>query len=288
MNLEIYSEFLKTIGKKVIPGDGYLWCQVGGGFYHCFPVHQPIHPSKQQLTKVFWGGPAIGVRFSTDAMTNGGKASFVYLCEKGAYGLDLLSANQRSKVRRGLKHCQVGQITEAEYFCSQGWSLHAETLKRQGRLAKADRRNWKRTANCLGHFAGLEVWGAWFEEALAAFVLTFQVEDCVHLLTFRSADQYLRYYPNNALIYTVISEMLSREAVRLVSFGEESLQGLESLDAFKTGMGFRKQPMVQKIILNPFVSPAVNGLTKQLICTMNKRNPQSVFWRKALGVVELL
>jgi hypothetical protein len=288
MTLEIYSEFLKAIGKRVIPDDGCLWCQVAWRFYHCFPVHQPIHPSKPQLSKLFENGQTIGVRFSTDEAIHGGKASFVYLCEKATFDLNLLSANQRSKIRRGLKHCSVRPITDTEYFRTEGWTLHAETLKRQGRLANADRQEWDKMANCLGRFTGLEVWGAWIEEALASFVVTFQVENCVHLLTFRSSIPYLRFYPNNALIYTVVAEMLRRRQVQLVSFGEESLQTLESLDAFKTGLGFRKQPIVQKIVFNPIIAGAFNDMTKRLIGAIAKRRPESLFWKKALGVTEFL
>ena len=288
MTLETYINFLGATGKKAIPDDGYIWCYINWGFYQSFPVHRPIHPPRARISKILWETPAVGLRYGTDNHTGSGRSSFVYVCKKGEYTMNRLSANNRSKVRRGLKLCHIAPITNAEYFRKQGWALNAETLQRQGRLERKAKQKWEKLTNCLGRFEGMEVWGAWVNEALASFVLTFQIDGCVNLLTFRSSKEHLRFYPNNALIHTVVSEMLGRDNVEIVSFGEESLQELTSLDAFKIGMGFQKQPIVQKIVLHPAVGWVFNRLTRQIVQNIAHHCPHSTFWKKAAGVTELL
>ncbi|MBN2009906.1 hypothetical protein JW960_11240 [candidate division KSB1 bacterium] len=281
MTLEIYSEFLKSINKKVITNDNCIWVQLSSRqFYQCFPVHIPVRPDKEQLSGVFRNGPALGVKYTTDDPTIGGMMSFVYTCTKSDYDIQKLSSNNRSKVRRGIKQCRIEQITNVDYLTEAGWQLNKETMERQGRGLKAKYLEWQQVANCVGKFDGLEVWGAWVDDDLASFVLLFIVDNCANLLTFRSSNQYLRFYPNNALIYTVITRLFERDNVDIVSFGEESINYLEGLDNFKTGIGFNKEPVYQKIQLNPLIAWLHNGMSSKLIQVMAARYPQKSFWQK--------
>jgi hypothetical protein len=289
MKLETFAEYLKLEGKKVISGRDYIWYSVGKGFYQSFPFHKPIYPSWREMVKVLFGGPAIGLRFQTDDPKYKGWESFIYIADKGSYALEKLSTNTRSKIRRGLKHCRIGQIKDFNYFCTYGWQLNLDTLKRQNRsITKETERCWNCLARMVGTLPGLEVWGAWVEESLASFVVCFKVEDCCNLMMFRSATNYLRFYPNNALIYSVVTEMLSRNDIALVSFGLESIKNIEGLDTFKISMGFQKRFIYQKIVLNPLIGWCFNKLTKQCISYFAHYLPSNMVLKNAVRIIHIL
>jgi hypothetical protein len=78
------------------------------------------------------------------------------------------------------------------------------------------------------------------------------VANTANIVIVRSAAEQLRYYPNNALLFTFIQRVLRDGGVRRVSIGFEPLQGnLNSLDRFKEGLGFRRLPVQQYVRLAP-------------------------------------
>jgi hypothetical protein len=110
-----------------------------------------------------------------------------------------------------------------------------------------------------------EAWGAFVDEYLAAFLVTLCVEDWVYILVSRSANAYLKFYPNNALIFSVVQHFLSRPGVSAINYGWEALSPLESLDQFKLSMGFTKEPVRQCIVPAPWLKLLLNPVTCSII-----------------------
>jgi hypothetical protein len=135
----------------------------------------------------------------------------------------------------------------------------------------------------------MEGWGAFVGGDLAAFLLTAELGDCVEFLLARSRSDLLDAYPNNALIFTVAEEMLVKRRVGKITFGLESLEPVGPLDQFKFGMGFRREPIRQRVVFHPLLRTLLRSAAFRAVLHRwgERRGEKAVFWRKASGLVRL-
>jgi hypothetical protein len=136
----------------------------------------------------------------------------------------------------------------------------------------------------------MEVWAAWTEGRMAAFLVTVAFADRVEFMLARSRNDCLAQYPNNALLYCVTKEMLVERGMREVTFGIESLEPVGPLDEFKFSMGFRAKPLRQVVVFHPVLAAAlrpqpVRALVKRCAGQGDHERRPGVFWRKAAGLL---
>lgn len=246
-----------------------------------FPIHRQVNPSADEMAEVFSNFPkALGFRFITSEQSKGQK-SFIWAIRR-PYELSGLSANNRSHIRRGLKRCQVRSMSFAELE-QLGREAHDDTMKRHD-VAAFSLGFDRSLQNCSAY----EAWGAFVEGHLASYMVTLWVEDWVHILVNRSVSSYLKFYPNNAMIFSVVSELLERPGVSAVSYGLEPLNGLESLEHFKLGMGFVKEPVCQRIVVARWLKPLLNTVTCRTIEAVASISRRNLRLQKAAGVCRLI
>ncbi len=280
-----FAAFLGRTGHRVLRADGVYWYDASPGFFLSLPSHRLLRPSPDALRALFRHQPCAGVRFSAP-LDGPGKLSYQIVCDDRAYGLDRLSANARSKVRRGLRRCEVIPMAFGE-IAAQGLEADRDTLARQGRGVRLEGPAWQRFWQEAAATPGMEGWGAFVGGELAAFLVSVQFDDCAELLLARSRSDRLDAYPNNALIFEVTRVMLVERSARQVTFGLESLEPVGPLDQFKFGMGFRSAPLRQRVVFHPFVgallAPApVRGTLRRWA---ERRGATGGFWRKAAGLL---
>lgn len=257
---EITSFFVKQ-GLQVIKTDSCSWYNDYGQdrILYSFPIHRQVIPGQDEVAEVFSSAPkALALRF-VGPIRSRGKESFIWVC-RPPYELERLSSNTRSHIRRGLKKCEIRPVSFDELE-TLGWQAHRDTRQRH---REGEPSSLGLSAN-LDNCAAYEAWGAFVDGHLAAYLVTVWIEDWVHLLVNRSVDGYLKFYPNNALIFSVLKEVLSRPGVQAVSYGLEPLIAADSLERFKLGMGFVKEPVRQRVIISPRAKLLLNPLTSRPI-----------------------
>jgi hypothetical protein len=133
----------------------------------------------------------------------------------------------------------------------------------------------------------MEGWGAFVQGELAAFLLTAELGDCVEFLLARSRSDLLDAYPNNALIFTVAEHLLVKRRVSKITFGLESLEPVGPLDQFKFGMGFRREPIRQRVVFHPVLQTLLRSAAFRALLHRwgDRQGEKAVFWRKASGLV---
>jgi hypothetical protein len=285
LNSQSYAEFLRALGHRVVPVGDFAWYDANPFFYLSAPPHRMYQPTQEQLRAALRTLPCLGVRFAAP-LEGEGKLSYQIVCSARDYSLEKLSGNTRSKVRRGLKRCEVGPVPFAT-IASAGRQAHDDTVARQGRDGVLGGDRWDRFFAACEQTSGLEGWGAWHGETLAAFLVTVTFEDAVEFLLARSCNDTLGAYPNNALIFHVTEEMLMRRRVNEITFGLESLEPVAPLDQFKFSMGFERKPLRQRIVFRPLLAallrqPAVRSLVRRWT---SQPTEGAVFWRKAAGIL---
>lgn len=280
-----YVRFLEAIGHRVVTTPSASFYDASRFFYMSTPPHREYEPREEDVRHVLRRLPCLGLRYAAPLQSRG-KLSYQIVCDNRQYGLEALSANVRSKVRRGLKRCTVGPVP-FDVLATAGRQAHADTLARQQRAGVLDGERWDLFWKAAQQTEGFEGWGAWVEDRLAAFLVSVTFEDAVEFLLARSCSDDLGAYPNNALIYRVTEEMLVRRGVPEVTFGLESLEPVGPLDQFKFSMGFRTRPLRQRVVFRPLLAALLRQapVRAALHRWTERQAPEDGFWRKAAGLL---
>lgn len=285
MDAGAYADFLRAIGHRVVATPSAHWYDASRFFYLSAPPHRVYDPAADELRDVLRPTRCLGVRFAAP-LQGGGKLSYQIVCDNRGYGLEALSANVRSKVRRGLKRCVVGPVPFS-VIATAGRRAHRDTLARQARDTALTGAKWDRFWTAAAATPGFEGWGAWSGDVLAAFLVTVTFDEGVEFLLARSCSDELGAYPNNALIFSVTEEMLVRRGVPEITFGLESLEPVGPLDQFKFGMGFQRRPLRQRVVFHPLLRALLRQSPVRALVRRwtDRRGPEAVFWRKAAGLL---
>ena len=252
-------DFLQRIGHEIRESGGVHWFNCGSRVFSSLPYDRDVDAQTIDLREILKSDGLVA-RFGCPL--DQGVPSFRIVCDAKEYDFPLLRSRTRTQVRRGLEVCRVERI-EFQQLQKLAMSLNADTLIRQGRKVPTDLQNyWTRYYHQAAITPGAEAWAAFVGTDLAAYLISFMIHDVANLLIVRSSSQHLESYPNNALLFQFLSARLKDADIRMVSYGYESIQSdLGSLDQFKLGMGFRKDPVGQRIEFAPWLSPFLNRFT---------------------------
>jgi len=278
--------FHRATGFRVHQSEHGSWYEAGPRFLLGVPTHRALTVSDAEAREILQATGALGLRYIC-ADESVGRPSWQMIADAADYSLERFSANTRSKVRRGLKQNEVRRISGAE-LAKVGEQAFLDTVERQGRAGRYGLERWQRELAAADATAGIEIWSAWNEGRMAAYLLVMVFEDACEFYEARSRNDCLRAYPNNALIYTVTEEMLVRRGVPRITFGIEGLEELDSLDEFKLAMGYEKRPVRQHVIFHPALRAALALRPVRSALGLLARRPQaSSFWRRAESLVGL-
>lgn len=283
MSAEAYADFLVRMGHTVRKVGGIYWFNVQPHIYMSFPFQNLVEPFAINWSGVF-GNDGWFARFPCSIDI--GRPSYRLIVDSPEYDLKYLSGKARNQTRRGLEFCQVRQIEFSE-LTDRGIEINRETLERQGRrISKDFQEYWRRYYFEASRTTGAHSWGAFVNGELAAYLIGFVMDDVSHILIVRSSTTHLRKYPNNALLFHYIRYMLHYRIVNEISIGMESIQdGMQSLDHFKLGMGFRKATLGQRIVARPWISRLLRqpllGVSQNILARLPKNEHTS----KILGLL---
>jgi hypothetical protein len=283
MNAEVFAEWFRRRGYKIIRTDSSYWFNQGPRVYQAFPYHWTISPSRQELSGILFGHRAMGIRYSTALTASEGKLSYHCVWKGSKYDLTDLPRRARGAVRKGLRNLTIEQIS-FECLASEGWQLRVDTMQRQHR-GDEQQTWWQQMCMTASDLPGFEAWGAFSRGRLVAALLAGICDDCYTLLFQQSATEFLNSGANNALAYVVTHQAIARPDISQVFYGLESLNASEDVDTFKLRMGYAAIPVRQRVVFNPVVSPFLNFQIFRLIKYLAHRNPNNTTLSKAEGML---
>lgn len=283
MDAEVFGQFMQRLGYRIIKTASAYWYNVGPLCYLNFPFHRTIMPTSEELS-VLWRSPRVMVvRYSTD-LEGRGYSSYRFVCRSRDYDLHSLPSNVRNQVRTGLKKCKV-RLIDYDLLMREGLDVYVDTMRRQSRKVTDDLAEyWRRYCEAAALTPGMEAWGAFVGNELAAYLIGFIMDGCYNIFIHRSHRDLLGHYPNNALVYTVVQSALERTEIDEVSYGLESLQSeLDGLVRFKIGMGFTKEPIRQSVVFRPLIHPVIK-VSAGVIFGIARKYPDNEAFRKLSGL----
>jgi hypothetical protein len=284
MSVDILAEWLHRQGHRIIRTDRSHWYDAAPGVYQAFPYHRLIEPSNSELAQV-WRQRAIGLRYSTALSAAIGHISYhVIYSGDGTYTESQLPKKARYDVRRGLEYAVVEQISMAR-LASEGWILRAQTLARQGRTRAETEAWWRRLCLSTDGLSNFEAWGAIQNGQLVAALLGFMTDDCYSVFYQQSLTEHLKYSVNNALTFVVTQHALQQPGIAKVFYGLHSLDAPSSVDQFKFRMGYRAEPVRQRVEFHPWLRPFVNKMSYAFVKRFQTWNPSSPLIAKTEGML---
>ena len=275
--------FFERLGHRVVRTASSHWYDARRGFFVSFPHHRLIAPRPDEVRRLF-RRPIAGIRyFAPDS--DAGAPSYMLTCRDPQYDVGMLSTNTRSKVRRGLGRCTVTRL-EPAWVRDHGREIDQDTLRR---IKVPDPYPWERYWRAVEQSDCVEVWGALTGTTLASYMVIVLAEGCASIMVARSGSDTLRNYPNNALLFTLVREMLARPGIDQVLFGMGSLEEYQGVDDFKISMGFSRTPIRQHLVIHPLLGPALSSAAVgRLVERFAARRPDSEVWRKLRGLTATL
>ncbi len=282
MNRDVFAEWMKLQGKKVVKSESTYWHSQGIRMLQAFPDHMLIHPDQEELTELLVRNKTLGVRYSTSLEHNPGKISYHVICDTRNFSILSVPHAKRPTVRKALRECVVEPITFDKY-AREGWDLYRDTLARQERHLDLSFSQWQRRCMAAKELNGFEVWGASVNGVLASAILACTIDDYAYLLVQSSRTSLLKKLPNNALIFGLTESLLRRPEIRVVHYGVHSLHAAVGVDEFKLHMGYRLTPVRQTVVFHPIVQRLANEAFYKSISFAQKRWHRSNFLMKAEG-----
>ena len=283
MTPEVFAEWLRRMGHRVVRTRSTYWVDAGPRVFQAFPYHWVIQPTEDELRKFQYKENVIGLRYSTPLEAEKGSCSYHVVYERATYELKDVDPSIRAKVRRGLEACRVGPIP-LERYAREGWSIELDTQKRQGRHCRRDRAWWERMVGAAVGLDGFEAWGAEVEGKLAAGLMFVRVDDCVTLLYQQSHSDYLPLRVNNALLFDTTRALVARPGVHLIHNGLHSLDAPASVDQFKKRLGYTIKPVRQRVMFHPLLAPCLSAGISMFLDRLVGLYPESEFIQKASGL----
>ena len=283
MNAGIFAEWLRCQGYTVKKTESSYWYNAFPKVYQAFPYNWLIDPSEEELRELLCENRAIALRYSTKLEKPIGHISYHIVYNKDSYSLNDLKSTHRRNARIGLKNCIVEPIS-FERMAEEGFYLELDTLKRQKRKGRLDKKSWRNRFLSASELPGFEPWGAIVDGRLAATIFTFQAEDCCHLLFHQSNRKYLKARVNNALTFEVTKSMVERKKNWLLNYGLHSLDAPQSVDNFKFRMGYEPMEVRQRVVFHPSLKKFINKLSYKGVVQLLKFNKESHILAKAEGM----
>jgi len=289
VDLAKFKRFLELTGHKVVQNGNHAWCEISPMFYELIPFYETIDPSQAELTHLLRSHRMLGISYRTK-QEHIGKTGCIYLCDEPDYSLDIVHRKMRNKVRQGLRNCVVREI-EFDYLYRHARLLNEDTLDRQNRDDPlfSSPAQWSQFCKAGERVDGASAWGAFVDDELAAYLVTFITGEYCSILYQFSRTELLPTKANNALAYEVTRRMLSRPKVKCVSYGRSSIRGdLSGLDEYKTRLGYKRYPVNLVMTLHPWLDRSLTGpLGNGLLWLLDRMPGDNDLLKRVRGVIDI-
>lgn len=277
-------QFFETQGQNVVQTKSAYWCEIHPFCFQSLPFHLPVAPDPGEIELLFHKKFAVLVRYNS--VENGDVIQgFNWVCDDRDYGLHSLEHRFRNRVSRGLKLTKVRPI-DFQFLAKEGLDLIFQVAARQKRNPDfPNQGRWEKYCLAAAACPNFDAHGVFVDDRLAAFLVGAKIGDCYFSLLQASKTDYLSYCPNNALLFSIIKTKLQSPDIRVVSHGLSSVEHLDSLDRFKSGMGFRKEEINFKLKFNPYCKWMQNNIFVSSFDRLCGYFPKSNFIRKASALL---
>jgi hypothetical protein len=249
-----YFRFVSAQGLRIVEDKTCLWVEKRSRFWESAPSHRRVVLSHAVSRKLFALG-ALAIRYTCP--DDRGTETCEYIWDDKNYGPQSLHKNSRYSVRKNLDLCIFRPI-DFDLLIREGCTINQNVYERQDRKSdfQTDPLQWKRYMETCAGLPFVEAYGVFIQDRLCAYSLALFVDDYCYTFHPYAHSNYLKFYPMNVLIFSLVQRILQRPGVRCISYGVESYTSRPTLERFKIAMGCRKSSLRRQIVVHPLFRPA--------------------------------
>ena len=216
---------------------GVWWREVKPFFYQPAVFMMRIMP--HQAKPRFWRAMGGYYHLVPEGTESNGRVVVNEISEPSKYGLQSLSTNMRSQIRRGLARCKICRVTVLDHLLKEGYRIYLSWEERtpDARVRRSDPmtfRGWM--TRTFGHPYTI-ILGAYYEGRLISYVIFYAAEGVANLFKSFTDVTYAHLYPSVALLYAYIEIAGQNPAIHKVCHGLRSHK--DSLENYKAKFGFQ-------------------------------------------------
>lgn len=240
---EEFIEEERKLGRKLHEHDGVWWVQRRP--FYCKPVLEfrafPRGSARPGLGRSFLG-------YSHQVLNPGeGNRMLEFMILDGEdlrlFSLEKLKSEKRTRVRKGLKACEVRLITDIEPYLETIRLINISQAQRHSRTDVPPSYytdhidKWRREMRAGHAHRGMKWWGAFKGDQLLGYLVTVGVEETLYISAVKTDSEHMKSCPSDALHCTVLeSAAVDERCARIVHGGPAN----EGLDRYKELFLFRK------------------------------------------------
>ncbi len=207
---------------------GIKWRFYHGALVPAIAPHVEIKLTKEEEKELLKKSGAYFLRYvSMWDRAEGSK--FWYVIKDYFGGMDELSSNTRSKVRRGLKNCLV-KIVDKSYISLSGYEVYKKATQNYKNFMVIGKNKFEEHILSSNN----EFWAV-FEKGtgkLIAYSQNIKEDNSINYSTIKFDPDYLKLYPSYALFYTMNRYYLNEKGVLYVNDGSRSLSHATNIQDF--------------------------------------------------------
>lgn len=206
------------------------WKNYQGALIPNTPPHHNINLSFQEQKHLIKKSGAYFLRWTND-FDSPKKTSFWYIIKDSTSSLEELSANTRSKIRRGLKNCSVILI-DKEIISKEGYEVYKKAFERYKTFQKPLTQN-EFQLNLLSLDNAWEFWGVRNQKGvLIAYSQNYVQNNTCNYSIIKFDPDFLFMYPAYALFFTMNNFYLNTKQMEYVHDGARSIAHKSNIHDF--------------------------------------------------------
>jgi hypothetical protein len=222
-----YAEMLRFKHKPYVLVDGQLFVRSDRWIVPEGPGSQAYHPSRGQCRELLRKLGGMWVMW-TDGFGPHAESSewYVVLCRRHAPVEEVVSGNTRSKLRRGLKQCEVHQV-EVKEIARNGYETYCAAVQSYGNHAEdlPTAEEFARRVMTDEPFGDIRPqWAVYHEGRMVGFAQNLLYDKIeVNYTHIKLHPEYLNRYSSYALIYRMNEHYLAQKGFQYVNDGFRSI-----------------------------------------------------------------
>lgn len=202
---------------------GIRWRLYQGALIPDVAPHEPVRLTESDSRDLLKRSGAYFIRWISD-FDCGHETAFWHVIKDTPVAMESLSANTRSKVRRGLKHCHVTRIG-AETIAVEGYRVYRNAFDRYRTFKSLlEPTDFRDAILRLVDDPSWEFWGVRNSEGrLIAYSQNHIRDGACDYSTIKFDPEFLKLYPSYALFYSMDAYYLNHRKLRYVDDGARSI-----------------------------------------------------------------
>jgi hypothetical protein len=230
-----FAELYARQGRRVQIADDKLWVKYGKMILPVGPIHLNYSLSDDQahrLMKKFPG--ALLVRHSDGSLRqSSGEDWYAVICDNFK-DLGSFPHESRRQIKRGLENCEVRQV-DASFIAEYGYEVYASAFsKYQGVIKPIGRNDYTKLISTTKDFDDIyHYWaGVYNNKVIAYSTVAIYGNEEANISVFKAMPDHLKYYPSNALFYSMNKHYLLDHSMHYINAGFRNIYHKTNMHEF--------------------------------------------------------